>query len=352
MSKISLTINNQKFEVEEGTTILEAAQENDIFIPTLCHDPRIKPYGACRVCLVEVEGAKAPVPSCATKVSEGMVVQTDSLTLEEIRKTIIELLLTNHPLECLTCQNAGNCALQDLAYMYGIEDIQFRGEQREYAVEDYNPVIERDHRKCILCGRCVRICDEVVGQRIWGFTNRGYQAIVTTPYERSLFDTKCVFCGQCVSTCPTGALTEKLSKYKGRIWETEQTDTVCSYCGVGCRMKLHTKNNEVVGVTADVNVGSNNGNLCVKGRFGFGFINHPDRLTTPLVRKRGKLVEATWEEALDRVAKNLSKIKDKYGADAIASLSSGRCSNEENYLLQKLLRGVIGTNNVDHCARL
>jgi len=191
-----------------------------------------------------------------------------------------------------------------------------------------------------------------VGQRIWGFTNRGYQAIVTTPYERSLFDTKCVFCGQCVSTCPTGALTEKLSKYKGRIWETEQTDTVCSYCGVGCRMKLHTKNNEVVGVTADVNVGSNNGNLCVKGRFGFGFINHPDRLTTPLVRKRGKLVEATWEEALDRVAKNLSKIKDKYGADTIASLSSGRCSNEENYLLQKLLRGVIGTNNVDHCARL
>jgi NADH-quinone oxidoreductase subunit G/formate dehydrogenase alpha subunit len=352
MPEVNLTINGKNIIAEQGKTVLEAAKENGIFIPTLCYDPRLKPYGACRVCLVEVEGARGPVPSCATPISEGMVVQTDTVTLYEIRKTITELLIANHPMECLTCQSTGNCALQDLAYMFGIEEPRFKGEQRKYTVEDYNPVIERDHRKCILCGRCVRICDEIMGIRVWGFANRGFDAIVTTPYERSLFDTKCVFCGQCVSTCPTGALIEKLSKYRGRVWETEQTVTICPYCGVGCEIKLHTKNNEVIGVTADVGLGVNNGNLCVKGRFGFGFINHPDRLQTPLVKKRGKFVEATWEEALEVVSKNLAKIKKKYGADAIAALSSAKCTNEENYLMQKFMRAVIGTNNIDHCARL
>ncbi len=352
MSEVSLTINEQKITGEQGKTILEIARENGVFIPTLCHDPRLKPYGACRMCLVEVEGAKGPVPACATNISEGMVVQTDTVTLHEIRKTIIELLLANHPIECLTCQSTGGCSLQDLAYMFGIEELRFEGEQKKYAIEDYNPVIERDHRKCILCGRCVRICDEVMGIGVWGFANRGYEAIVTTPYERSLFDTKCVFCGQCVSTCPTGALTEKLTKYKGRVWETEQTVTVCPYCGVGCEMKLHTKNNEVIGVTANTGRGVNGGNLCVKGRFGFGFVNHPDRLKTPLVKKNGKFTEASWEEALQVVAKNISRIKEKYGTDALAALSSAKCTNEENYLMQKFMRAVIGTNNIDHCARL
>jgi len=352
MSEINLTINDKNITAGADRTILEVAQENGIFIPTLCHDPRLKPYGACRVCLVEVEGARGPVPSCATKISEGMIVRTDTVTLHEIRKTIIELLLASHPMECLTCQSGGNCALQDLAYMFGVEEPRFKGEPRKYVVEDYNPVIERDHRKCILCGRCVRICDEVMGIRVWGFANRGFDAIATTPYDRSLFSTKCVFCGQCVSSCPTGALIEKLSKYKGRIWETEQTVTVCPYCGVGCEIKLQTKNGQVIGVTADVGRGVNNGNLCVKGRFGFGFVNHPDRLKNPLIKKRGKLVEASWEEVIETVGKKLAKIKEKHGPDAIAALSSAKCTNEENYLMQKLMRAAIGTNNIDHCARL
>jgi predicted molibdopterin-dependent oxidoreductase YjgC len=352
MAQVNLTINDNKIAAAQGRTILDVAEENGIFIPHLCHDPRLKPYGACRVCLVEVEGARGPVPSCATPVAEGMVVKTDTVALYEIRKTIVELLLANHPTECLTCQSAGNCALQDLAYMFGIEELRFNGERKKQTIEDYNPVIERDHRKCILCGRCVRICDEVMGIRVWGFVNRGFDAVVTTPYEQSLFDTKCVFCGQCVSTCPTGALTEKLSKYRGRIWETEQTQTVCPYCGVGCQITLHTKNHEVVGVTSKAGTGVNNGNLCVKGRFGYGFVNHPDRLKSPLIRKRGKLVEASWDEAIEQVAKNFSKIKKKHGSDSIAGLSSAKCTNEENYLMQKFMRAVIGTNNVDHCARL
>lgn len=352
MSEVNVIINDTNIVSEAGRTILDVAKENGIFIPHLCHDPRLKPYGACRVCLVEVEGARGPVPACATNIAEGMVVQTDTVALHEIRKTIIELLLANHPLECLTCQNAGNCALQDLAYMFGIEELRFKGEWKEHSVEDYNPVIERDHRKCILCGRCVRICDEVMGIRVWGFVNRGFEAIVTTPYEDSLFATKCVFCGQCVSSCPTGALTEKLSKYKGRVWETEQTATVCPYCGVGCRLKLHTKNNQIVAVTSDLESGVNQGNLCVKGRFGYEFVNHPDRLTTPLIKKKGKLTEASWEEALELVAKKFSKIKKGHGSDSIAGLSSAKCTNEENYLMQKFMRAVIGTNNIDHCARL
>jgi len=352
MSEVSLIINDKNIVSEQGRTILEVAKENGIFIPHLCHDPRLKPYGACRVCLVEVEGARGPVPACATKVADGMVVQTDNVTLHQIRKTILELILANHPSECLTCQSAGSCALQDLAYMFGIEEPRFKGEQKKPTVEDYNPLIERDHRKCILCGRCVRICDEVMGIRVWGFVNQGYESVVTTPYEQSLFDTKCVFCGQCVSTCPTGALTEKLSKYRGRVWETDRTVTVCPYCGVGCEIQLHTKNNEVVGVTSDAGSGVNHGNLCVKGRFGYGFVNHPDRLKTPLIKKKGKLAEASWDEAIDLVAKQLSGIKKKHGSDSIAALSSAKCTNEENYLHQKFMRAVIGTNNVDHCARL
>ncbi len=352
MNEITLTINNRKVKAETGKTILEIARAEGIYIPTLCHDPRLKPYGACRVCLVEVEGAKSFLPACTTLVTEGMVVKTDTVSLYKIRRTVIELLLSDHPLECLTCESVGRCRLQDLAYELNIDEIRYRGEKHSYTVEDFNPFIERDHNKCVLCGRCVRICTEVQGCYVFEFANRGFETVTSTPFDRSLVETPCVFCGQCVSTCPVGALTGKLRKYKGRIWETLQTVTTCPYCGVGCRLRLYAKNGEVIGVSADLELGVNKGNLCVKGRFGYEFINNPDRLKVPLIKKEGEFVEASWDEALSLVAGKFSDIKMKYGADAIAGLSSAKCTNEDNYLFQKFMRAVIGTNNVDHCARL
>lgn len=352
MDTINFTINDKKIKVEAGKTILEIAKAEGIHIPTLCHDPRLKPYGACRVCLVEVEGAKSFLPSCTTLATDGMVVKTNTVALYEIRRTIVGLLLSDHPLECLTCESAGRCRLQDLAYELNLEEIMHKGERHSYTVEDFNPFIERDHNKCVLCGRCVRICTEVQGCGVFEFANRGFETITTTPFDRSLMETPCVFCGQCVSTCPVGALTGKLRKYKGRIWETIQTVTTCPYCGVGCQLRLYAKNGEVIGVSADLEEGVNKGNLCVKGRFGYEFINHPERLKAPLIRKGGKFIEASWDDALSLVATRFLETKEKYGANAIGGLSSAKCTNEENYLFQKFMRAVVGTNNVDHCARL
>ena len=322
MPKISLTINGKKVEAEAGQTILEVAKENGIKIPTLCHDSRLKPYGACRVCLVEVEGARNFLPACATEIANGMVVKTNTIPLYKIRRTIVELLLSDHELSCVTCESAGQCQLQDLAYELGIEENRFEGERHTYTIEDYNPLIERDLNKCILCGRCVRICEEVQQDRIYTFANRGFDTIVTTPYDRSLIETKCELCGQCISTCPTGALTEKMSRYKGRIWEIEKVKTICPYWGCGCELELQVKDGEIVRVSSDVEGGVNKGNTCVKGRFGYDFINHPDRLTSPLIRKGGKLLEASWDEAIKTVADKFLKIKKKHGSDAIAGLSS------------------------------
>jgi predicted molibdopterin-dependent oxidoreductase YjgC len=352
METVNLTINGQEIRAKVGQTILEVALANGIYIPHLCYDPRLKPFGACRLCLVQVKGSNKFVTACSTLATEGMVVNTDTVTLHEIRRTIVELLLSDHAVECITCEKSGACRLQDLAYQLGVEEIRFSGEKHEYHVDDHNPLIERDYSKCILCGRCVRICDEVQGVCAIGFANRGFDTVVSTPYDRSLLDTPCEFCGQCVSTCPVGALIERTRKQKGRVWETKKTLTVCPYCGCGCQIELVTRDNEVIAVTAPLGEGINEGNLCSKGRFGFTFINHSDRLQRPLIRKRGKFVKTSWDEALSLVAEKLSLIKQEYGADAIVGLSSAKCTNEENYLFQKFMRAVIGTNNIDHCARL
>lgn len=349
---INITINGRAIEAGADRTILEAALENGIYIPNLCHDKRLKPYGACRLCLVEVKGARKLQTACSTKLKEGMVVETETPRLRQLRRTIIDLMLSDHRVDCVTCESTGDCRLQDLAYSYSVEKIRFEGEKSAHAGIDNNPLIERDYSKCILCGRCVRICDEVQGAFAVDFVGRGFSGSVDTSYSYPLPETTCEFCGQCVSSCPTGALIDKPSMNQGRAWQVQKTRTVCSYCGCGCTIDLHTNDGVVVGVSAPVGVGANKGNLCGKGRYGYAYINHPDRLKTPLIRKNGELVEASWDEAINLVATKLFEVKREHGADSIAGFASAKCTNEDNYIFQKFMRAVIGTNNVDVCARL
>lgn len=347
-------IDGRAVEAADGMTIFEAAGTAHIEIPHLCHHPLLKPTGACRLCVVEVEGARALQASCTTPVRPDMKVWTQTERVVEARKAVIDLLLANHPLDCLTCERAGNCSLQDYAYMYGIKESRYHGQTKDYAPDTSNPFFERDHNKCIMCGRCIRICDEVVGANAIDYAYRGFTVKVATAYDEGLENSTCVFCGNCVGVCPVGALIPKAEKGAGRIWQTKQVRTVCTYCGVGCEVNLRVRDGKVVGVSA-ADGPANRGLLCVKGRFGYDFIHSVDRLTTPLIRRGGKngnLEPAAWDEALSVVAESLSRIRRKYGPDALAGLASAKCTNEENYLMQRLVRAVFGTNNVDHCARL
>lgn len=351
--EIQVTIDGKKCAARRGQTILEVARGNGVWIPTLCHEERLSPYGACRLCLVAVDGARAFLPSCYAEVTPDMVVTTSNERIDSIRRTILELLLSDHPADCMTCESTGDCTLQDLAYRYGIKESPYRGDTHSYHLTDDNPVIERDLNKCVLCGRCVRICEEVVGAGVYCFVARGFDAIVSTPYDHPLEESPCLFCGQCISTCPVGALSSRLSVRAGRPWELEKTDTICPYCGVGCTLTLHTVDNRVVNVSAPLDRGVNRGNLCVKGRFGFQYINSPERLTHPLVKGRdGRFRKTSWDRALALVARRLKEVEARDGADAIGGLASARCTNEENYLFGKFMRAAVGTNNVDHCARL
>ena len=349
---LTVNINGADYQARSGMTVLELANELGIKIPTLCHDPRLKPYGACRLCLVELSGARNPVPACATVLGPGMVIQTDTERVHRLRRTVIDLLLSDHPADCMTCDKCGACSLQEYAYEYGVRESSFKEPARHVVrPQEADPFVERDLSKCILCGRCVRICDEVESAFAIDWIYRGFETQVSTAFGKSLKDTPCEFCGQCISTCPVGALSEATA-LPARTWETKKTLTTCAYCGCGCTLELHTKDNRIVRVASPVGVGTNNGNLCVKGRFGYDFVNSPDRLTKPLIKKDGKFVEATWQEAIKTVADKLGGIKAKHGADAIAGLASAKCTNEENFVFQKFMRAAVGTNNVDHCARL
>lgn len=352
MSDVTLTIDGVSVSVPAGTTVLEAAKSVGIEIPTLCHDPNLSNPGSCRLCVVDIEGMRNLPISCVTVAGEGMIVNTMTEEVVEARKVILELLLANHPQDCMTCEKTGQCKLQDYAYQYEVRSVTFSGEQTEYEIDDSNPFIERDMSKCILCGKCVRACAEIPEKNIYDFTERGFNTKVTTALDVSLEETDCVYCGSCVAVCPVGAMTPKMMKGVGRPWEVEKVLTTCPYCGTGCNFELVVKDGRVVGVESTEKAEINGHALCVKGRFGYNFIHHPDRLTTPLVRKDGELKPASWEEATSLVAEKLNAIKSETGSDAIGALSSARCTNEENYLMNKLMRAVIGTNNLDHCARL
>ncbi|MEE4274699.1 MAG: formate dehydrogenase subunit alpha [Thermoleophilia bacterium] len=349
---MNLTIDGRPVAAEPGTTILHAARRVGVDIPSLCQDDRLEPLAACRLCLVEVEGFKAPVAACATAAADGMVVTTETAELREQRALLLELLLSDHRDDCIVCDEAGACRLQAMAYRYGVAKSSYEGEARDYEAREDTPFIAYDPGKCILCGRCVSMCEEVQQCHVLDFAERGFESFVTTSFGRSMVETECELCGNCVSACPTGALQDKLSRFACRTWDATLVDTVCPFCGCGCNLQLHVKDGRVVKVSSPIGKGPGEGNLCVKGRYGFQFIHHPDRLTQPLVRRDGELVPASWDEALELVARRFGEVRDAHGADALAGFASARCTNEENYLFQKFMRAVVGTQNVDHCARL
>jgi formate dehydrogenase major subunit/NADH-quinone oxidoreductase subunit G len=345
MSKLTVTVDGKKVEVPLGATILEAATAAGSRVPVLCADNKLHPYGACRICLVEVEGTPRKfTPSCTTPATDNMVVRTTTPALTEARRMVLELLLIKHPLDCPVCDKAGECQLQDLVHEYGLGPSRFDAE-KGYLPPDYeSAVIERNISRCILCGKCVRICEEQNAVGEWAFTRRGTRARISTDFDRPL---DCEFCGECVEICPVGALTTRQFKYKARSWNLDATPSVCNYCGCGCAVSYETRDGRIMRVGP-----AKNNYLCAKGRFGWDAVHSPERLTTPKMRVGNELVDCTWEEALAVVATNLNVIKSKSGADSIGGLGSVRTTNEDNYIFQKFLRTVVGTNNVDLLARL
>lgn len=377
MDAENLIIDGHEFSFKPGETILQVAQRNGIDIPTLCYMEGTTSTGSCRICLVEVKGARNLVVSCATPAAPKMVIRTESPRVIKARRMNIELLLASGDHNCLAqdldmdswtdfqlktmeakehqalCPSYGDCRLQDLAVRYQVKTGLFKPSEARYPIETVNPFIVRDFSRCILCGRCVQACNEIQVNNAISFGYRGSASKIVAKGDLALKDSDCVFCGECVQACPVGALLPERDLHPEHLpGEAKEVRTTCSYCGVGCQLYLHVKDNRVIKVTGVKGVGPNYGSLCVKGRFGYDFIHDPDRLNTPLIRENGEFRNASWEEALNLVAEKLTQIKKASGPDSIMVLTSARTTNEENYLAQKFARAVIGTNNVDHCARL
>ncbi len=345
---IELTINDKKIKAEKGTTILRAAMDNDIYIPNLCWDRRLKPFGGCRLCVVEVEGQAKLLAACSTPAENGMIIRTDTHALRESRKTVLELLLIHHPLDCPVCDKAGECKLQDLGYKYGPAQSRFYAERKHAPEDTGSPLIERNPNRCILCGKCVRVCWEHQGVGAINFIGRGFHTKISPAFEETL---DCEFCGQCVDACPVGALGSKPYRHSSRAWYLDQKDSICPYCGVGCTITLDIREGRILRARGVDFKGINQGDLCGRGRYGIDFIYSENRLKTPLIRKNDKLEETSWEEALNFLSNHLNDIINTNGPDKIGAIGSTRCTIEDNYMLQKFMRDVIGTNNIDSSAR-
>jgi len=377
---VNITIDGQCIQAESGKTVLQVAREHNVNIPTLCYHKDLSPTGNCRMCVVEVKGGRFLQAACVTPVWEGMEINTVSEKVMKDRKLTLELMLANHPMDCLTCDVAGECELQDLAYDYRVEVPAWGAKGTRYPVNsDPNPFIRVDLNKCILCRRCVLACAEVQVRDVWGVAGRGFDEKIVAGADTTMLEARCESCGQCVAYCPTGALSNKMNYGMARAHQVKKVTTTCSYCGVGCQFDLLVKDNKVIGVQSNPNAPVNGMALCVKGRYGYDYIHHPDRLTKPQVRRyllEGKKkddiresivdhrisnnrlpspwdwVETNWETALSITASKFRETRDSFGADTLGFLTSAKCLNEENYLMNKLARQVIGTNNIDHCARL
>lgn len=351
-------IDNVPHEIIEGETILAFIKRNygKELVPTLCDAPNLEPFGACRVCSVDValaeNGPAKAQASCHTPVMAGSYIYPESDRILKLRKNIIELVLTDHPLDCLTCEVNNNCELQTVAAKVGIRDVRYpAGENHLDRTKDLShPYMTSDMSKCINCGRCVRACDEVQGQFVLSMAGRGFDSHIVKGAETTFMGSECVSCGACAQACPTSAISD-IYESKSIVVD-EKIRTVCTYCGVGCNLDVAVKAGKIKSIQAPFDADANQGHTCLKGRFAFSFYNHPDRIRTPMIKRDGKFENVTWDEAYDFIANKLTEIKTNYGADAIAGLSSARGTNEENYLMQKFIRAVIGTNNIDSCARV
>ncbi|NTV48948.1 MAG: molybdopterin-dependent oxidoreductase [Geobacteraceae bacterium] len=348
-STATLTINGKQVTVPVGTTILEAAAELGIKIPTLCWLKKVSTTGACRVCVVNVEGVERPMTACNTPVKDGIVVVTSTPELEAIRKKTMELMLVNHPLDCPVCDAAGECDLQDTCYGLQVDKTKYTAELERLPIRYDWKLLESDPNRCILCEKCVKVCREVVGREAIEIVDRGDRTIIDTISGEPL---DCDFCGNCIGACPTGTLISKPFKFRGRPWTFEVTKSVCSFCSSGCEIEYHAGNGRVERVTSSDD-SYNKGNLCINGRFGYAAFNAPDRIKSPLMKDgAGQLQKASWDHALGTVAAGLKDIAAASGGAAIAGIGSPRVTNEESYLFQKFLRGALGSNNIDSEARL
>lgn len=351
-------INDKEFTIVDGETILQFVKRNfgKDYVPTLCDAPNLDPFGACRVCSVDVALVKnGPVKtqaSCHTPVVPNSYIYTHTEKVTKLRKNIVELVLTDHPLDCLTCEVNNNCELQTVAAKVGVRDVRYpEGKNHLDRKKDLShPYMTSDFSKCINCFRCVRACDEVQGEMVLTMAGRGFDSHIVKSYNNNFFESDCVSCGACAQACPTSAISDVFESKS--VSADNKVRTVCTYCGVGCNLEVAVVGGKVKSIQAPYDAEVNQGHTCLKGRFAFSFYNHPDRIKTPLIRKNGELVSVTWDEAYDFIAGKLNEIKAKHGPDAIAGISSARCTNEENYLMQKFIRAVIGTNNIDCCARV
>ncbi len=345
----NVIVDGRPVSVPRGSTILEAARKLEIEIPTFCDHKHLFPYGSCRMCVVELEGSDRLFASCVTPVTDKMEIYTDTARVKAARETVLELLLTYHPLECPVCPQSGRCMLQDMTFEHGKDSGRFGSVGVDKRIDYLSPLIEMNQNRCILCGRCVRICDEVQGEGELDFVNRGFPTVVEPSFERPM---DCEFCGQCVQACPVGSLYSRIYKHTAPSWELTPVRTTCPFCGVGCTLNLEVKGDHIYHVLGVDDEGSNNdGNLCCKGRFGYEYVHSPERIMQPMVRKGEDLEPATWEEAYDRIKEGFGRIRDEHGPDALGGIASARCTNEENYLFQKFMRAAIGTNNIDSVAR-
>jgi NADH-quinone oxidoreductase chain G len=342
---VTLKINDREMQVPAGTLVIEAAKSIATEVPSFCYYPGLSLQAACRMCLVEVEKMPKLQTACTLVATDGMVVKTDSEQVRNARKYMLEFLLTNHPLDCPVCDKGGECELQDMVFRYGADTSRFVEEKIHRPEEKWSELVYYDAPRCILCFRCVRVCDEGMDVKALGVGMRGANSVIIPNREDHL---ECEECGMCIDICPVGALTSGTYRYKTRPWEMQYVPTVCAHCSNGCKTTLSVRNHEILRANNRDLSGINKDFLCVKGRFGFDFTTHPERIKQPMVRKGDKLYPVSWEEAAQTVASKLKAARDAHGADAIGFIGSNRTTNEENYLFQRLARQTFGTNNIDH----
>jgi formate dehydrogenase major subunit len=353
-TQVTLNIDGVDISVPEGTSIMHAAQLGGVSIPKLCATDSLEPFGSCRLCLVEIEGRRGMPASCTTPVAEGIKVKTQTDKLAEVRRGVMELYISDHPLDCLTCAANGDCELQDMAGAVGLREVRYgyEGENHLKAEKDEsNPYFTFDPSKCIVCSRCVRACEETQGTFALTIESRGFDSKVSAG-NKDFMDSECVSCGACVQACPTATLMDNTVIESGT--PEHKVTTTCAYCGVGCSFDAEMKGEEVVRMTPNKEGGANHGHSCVKGRFAWGYATHQDRITTPMIRKsiQDEWQQVSWEEAIDYAASEIKRIQAKYGKEKVGGITSSRCTNEEVYVTQKLIRAVFGNNNVDTCARV